>query len=188
MKKYGLLFMVLTGCTGGIRAQDATGSKWLFSSFNTAGLIKGSESTEFQFQTVNGFRKDHLFLGLGAGIDQYRIAGIPVFADTRFFFGKDSSSFFLYADGGMHYPVKKPPVDRLYTIRYLRGFYSDVGIGYVFGYGKRTGFVLQAGYSYKRATERRSYRVRTPGAPDYESVDEFIYNFNRLVFRLGFRF
>src|SRR4051812_43845082 len=107
MKKYGLFLIVLTSCVSMAWAQDKASSKWVFGSFNTAGWIKGNTGSSLQLQTVNGFRKDHLFLGLGAGTDPYLVAGIPVFADARFFVGKRPSAFFGYADGGIHFPVAK---------------------------------------------------------------------------------
>jgi len=188
MKKYGLLIMILTGCVSVTRAQDkAPASKWVFCSFNTVGWIKGKTGSFLQLQTVNGFRKDHWFVGLGAGTDPYRVAGIPVFADARLFFGKRPSAFFVYADEGIHYPVKKEH-NNFYTIRYLKGFYSDIGMGYAFACGKRSAVVLQAGYTYKRVTERQSYWIHQAGAPDRESIDMYMYDFNRLVFKLGLRF
>ena len=181
------MLLVWAGWAGGAFAQEKKPSKWVFYSFNTGGWIKGKTGSSFQLQSVNGFRKDHLFLGLGAGTDPYRVAGIPVFADARFFVGKRPSAFFVYADEGIHYPVKKEN-NPFYTIRYLRGFYSDMGIGYAFAYGKRSAVVLQAGYTYKRVTQRQSYWVHMVGSPDYEQVDRYVNDFNRLVFKLGFRF
>ena len=179
--------MLSAGWMGAAKAQDKTPSKWRFHSINTVGWITGKTEPVVQLQTINGFRKDHLFLGLGVGTDHYKYSGVAAFADTRYYLGKRPSGFFAYGDGGIHFPTVTDK-SLFSNIRYLKGFYSDLGAGYAVGCGKRSAIEFSAGWTYKRVTQRLSYWVHPTNAPDYEYVDKYMYNLTRIVFKAGFRF
>jgi len=192
MKKYGLLLILSAGALVSVAqdravSNDKASSRWRFHSINTAGWISGKSGSAFQLQTINGLQKDRLFLGLGIGTDKYKYAGLPVFVDARLYTGQRSSAFFLYGDAGIHFVTEKETT-RFYDVRYLNGFYSDIGGGYAISCGRRSAVEFSAGWTYKRVTRRTSYRVYTLGAPEYEKVDKFIYDLTRLVVKAGFRF
>ena len=186
MKKCYLLLIISAWMHTAV-AQDTTHSKWRFHSINTMGWIVGNTKPAFQLQTVNGFRKDHVFLGLGVGTDNYKYSGVPVFADIRYYFEQTPSAAFIYGDGGIHFATINEKAS-FSDIRYSNGFYSDLGIGWAIGCGRHSAVELCAGWTYKRITRRESYWVHPIGTPDYEYADKYIYSLTRLVFKAGFRF
>ena len=167
--------------------------KWSFYSINQAGLINGRSGSAFQAQTVNGMQKGHVFMGLGVGTDQYYFASVPVFVDTRYYIGRQSSAPFVYADGGINFPTTKDR-DAYPPPGFLSGFYSDAGIGYLFATGHKTALLLSAGMTYKRIIKKQAVLYMEPpfyydpGGPPSLPFYRYIYDLNRLSFKLGFRF
>ena len=182
---YLILLLVVYAAAAG--AQDKAPSPWRFHSINTMGVISGKSETRFQLQTINGVRKDHLLLGLGVGMDNYRYSGIPVFIDTRYYTSRLPSSFFGYADGGIHFPTRDKAA-KVYDQKYLPGLYTDIGVGYAFECGRHSAVEMSAGWTYKRVTTEHSAWVTPVGAPPYQNIDRYIYDLTRLVFKAGFRF
>jgi hypothetical protein len=186
MKKYGLLLLAWAAGAAMAAGQDKKPA-WRFHSINTVGWIKGKSTSAIQLQTVNGFRKEQVFLGLGAGMDHYLYAGIPVFIDTRYYSGARSSAFFLYADGGIHIATAHESLQG-YDIRFRNGFYSDLGMGFGIGCGRYSAIELAAGWTYKRVTRRQSIWIQPLIGPGYENADSYVYDLTRLVVKAGFRF
>lgn len=157
-----------------------------FRSFNSTGLIAGATDEEFLVQSVNGFRKDRMFAGIGVGIDYYHQRSVPVFLELRRFFSRQPSSAFVYAGGGLNFAWKEDKGDEgLYTSSYDNGLYFDLGVGYTFSVGGREAFVLSAGYSGKSYTARESTPQYCPGGNCPPRIAESEYKLSRIVLKAG---
>jgi hypothetical protein len=189
MTRYCILFLAAAGCIHSAAGQDSSTHKWKFRSINTVGWIKGASATVVSLQTVNGFQKNHLYLGAGVGTDHYMYSGIPLFADARVYVGKHPSAFFGYVDEGIHFATAKDPLLTSwgYDISFTNGLYSDVGLGYALSLSRGFALIFQAGWTYKRVTEIQSEWVRPTNEPAYRLEDRYIHSLNRLAFRIGFR-
>jgi hypothetical protein len=140
-------------------------------------------------QTINGVQYKGWFAGIGIGLDYYRIRSIPVFIDLRKYFGPQHKSFFVYLDGGVHYPWIDNTQKDFEGGVYSNGFYSDIGLGYRIMLHGNTSALLSLGYSYKKNEEKVSQIVPCPFyGPCYPNQQEIIYNLNRLSLKLGLSF
>jgi opacity protein-like surface antigen len=188
MKRNHLALVVLLLLQLAAAAQDSARaeSKLRFRSFNSLGLIAGATDEEILVQSVNGFRKDRMFAGIGAGIDYYHQRSVPVFLELRRFFSRQPSSAFLYAGGGWNFAWKEDKGDEgVYTSSYGNGLYFDLGVGYTFSVGGREAFVLSAGYSGKNYSAKLQMPQYCPGGncPPREENSE--YKLHRIVLKAG---
>ncbi len=127
-----------------------------------AGLLSGDHLFSGQWQLVGGMQKKQWAFGLGAGMDYYKLRSIPVFTDTRFFFGKKRS---CYSYLNLGYNIASPMPSQRKTFygfwsppamgsAFSNGWYTDMGLGYILNvYGKKK-VMLSAGYGFKTVTER----------------------------------
>jgi hypothetical protein len=111
----------------------------LFHSYNSIGLLTGEQSVSAGIQSVNGVQWKSFFIGAGLGFDFYGIGTTPVFFDLRKTFGQGGKKFFAYGDAG--YNIAWPGTTKFSagssSLDQKGGFYSDIGIGYLVGFGKR---------------------------------------------------
>src|SRR5438045_2506679 len=84
-------------------AVNSNSQKVKFSSINQLGLLNGSKGESWTVQTINGFKKDKWFGGVGAGLDLYNERTIPVFFDVRRDITSKKNAPFVYADGGVNF-------------------------------------------------------------------------------------
>lgn len=161
------------------------GAQIRFSSSNTVGLIAGVSKPALDLQTVNGFKTDKLFLGVGVGKDDYYYRSIPLFADGRVFFSRDRQAF-LYGDLGYNFVLKNKPKDdpaEVYT--FSGGLYTGFGIGLERKLLHKSRVTFSLGHSLKATHLKQYYMVcRTCPLSDYD----FRYKFNRIVLRAGIAF
>jgi hypothetical protein len=187
MRRYIIILLLFVFGLLEAGAQAPAKDKWRFYSVDVIGRIKGEYESVFLFQTVNGFQKKNLFLGIGAGLDGYRYTSFPVFADARIYAGHRPSAFFLYADAGVNFVVDDDK-------RLLNGghfppcFYNDDGIGYKIALGRHSGLLLSAGWTYKRVTLAQKSQVCPLAGPCYDYLEKYRYDLSRLIFKLGFVF
>ena len=155
-------------------------------------LLNGDNSVTGGLQTVNGFAKGNFFIGVGTGLDYYSYRSVPVFADFRYQFGHKVNKVFLYGDAGINCNWVQEEFHTKPTIwngnqsnKFKNGLYTDAGIGLNAGVKNGNAFVLSLGYSKKNMAEEvtqldwRSNEFQT---------DTRKYRFNRIVFKIGFRF
>jgi hypothetical protein len=175
-----------------VSAQDIPGKKYRFHSVNSFALVNGDNAASAALQTVNGFSKGALFAGLGAGLDYYEYRTIPVFADLRYEFGKKRTKAFVYGDGGINfnwvqdYFYIEPSIwSASASNDFKHGLYTDIGIGLSAGMKNGNAVILSLGYSRKTMKEtitHQDWRTRLM------QTDVNTYRFNRVIFKLGFRF
>jgi hypothetical protein len=164
-------------------------SKWKFHSLNGIGLLQGESKAAFHLQSVNGFEKKNWFAGVGVGLDYYRYKSIPLFAEGRKYFGKTRNQFFIYADAGIHFVWEKIDKAAYYTEKYYPAFYGGAGIGYRAGFKNGGGFLLSAGYSYKRVDDEQQYIALCPSdGPCNLQINKYKYDLNRILLQIGLMF
>ncbi|MFI5185866.1 MAG: hypothetical protein ACHQF0_04030, partial [Chitinophagales bacterium] len=98
-----------------------------FHSINNVGLLEGQSGSAFQLQTINGIQHKSWLIGVGSGFDFYRYRTIPLFADVRKEFGKNSNKIFVYADVGTNFYWKSDKdVKQFYPDdKFKNGFYNE---------------------------------------------------------------
>ena len=184
-RKYILLLLLHGTYITGISQQTETKNKIRFQSINLVGLLEGEKGSAFQLQTINGLQYNSWFVGVGVGLDYYRIRSVPVFADVRKNFGQGQNKFFAYIDAGLHYPWLANTQKDLYGSTYSNGFYSDIGFGYRMILHGNSALILSIGYGYKQTEETVSTTSCPFYGPCYPSPQKIDYNLNRLNLKLG---
>lgn len=157
-------------------------------------LLNGDQSASGQVQVAGGIEKNGWGLGIGTGIDYYKVRTVPVFADLRKSFGKNSAVFsYLNIGSNLAWPLESQySTDYIWGLGGRRsdlsnGLYTDLGIGYTIRGKKKEGIVLSLGYSMKTIRETRYgtiYRDFPPYIPETRET-KLDYTFNRIAFRLG---
>ena len=175
-----LLFMFLS-----ISAQKG---KPQFSTINSAGALFGQGSPEWLFQTVNGFKYQDLFVGIGLGVDQYAIRSLPLFLDVRMNFGQDKKGF-VYGDLGHNFFLKDTrkndfPIPDLIN-NYSGGIYTDIGVGLRASFIKKVKMVVSIGHSFKKMHQQSIGHVCPFIPPCYEDVTKYEYGYGRFNLKLG---
>lgn len=163
------------------------------------GVIDGDQSTSSQFQVVGGIAVKNWRIGMGTGLDYYKVRSVPVFADIRNYFGRNKKAF-AFANVGYNIPW---PMEDQYRIIFIQGgtkksefemgWYSDAGIGYDIDLGKQKALSLSLGYTIKKFSERYDSRFSwiwgwpstLPGTGQSERTE--VYTFRRLSLKAGFR-
>ncbi len=198
MKQLIFISLLIAICGISSAQQGNPAASWRFHSINSVGLLEGETGSAFQLQTINGAAYKSWFGGVGVGIDYYRYRTIPLFADFRKEFGKNSNKVFVYADLGINFSWLTDNQKATYQLddHFGNGFYNDLGLGYKVSLGKNNGLLLSLGYSYKKITETyQSYYTYMPpvyftdppgpGTPPTEKIQ---YSLNRLSIKLGWEF
>lgn len=189
MKRMLTAVIVLLSCIGTAAQNNNAIRKWKFNSINQVGLLQGEGHTAMSIQSVNGFRRGHLFGGLGTGLDYYRYRTIPLFAEARWYFGSTADQFFIYGNGGTNFVWQERMFINGADEIFHPGFYSGAGIGFKAGLKNGMGIVLSAGYTHKNVSNSRQEISFCPiAAPCVFSAETYRYNFNRLIFQLGWLF
>jgi hypothetical protein len=162
-----------------------------FHSYNAIALLTGESEVSAGIQSVNGVEWKTLFIGAGVGLDFYGISTTPVFVDIRKTFGQGKNKFFAYGDAG--YNIAWPGSFSESLNSTLQepegGFYSDIGMGYLVGFGKSDALILSAGYTFKSLSDNLvAYPLCLPGVVCEPTTDRNEYHFNRITIKAGWRF
>ena len=163
--------------------------KLKFHSINSIAITGGESPAAAAYETVNGFGFSSWFAGLGASLDNYHFQSIPVFLDSRKYFGNEKQ-LFLFGNIGGNFPVQKQAAKEFsYQDDYYfkGGFYADAGIGYRFPV-KKTSLVFSVSNSYKSMQGRSVNYVECLVAPCPVSFKDYYYNFYRVMIKAGVMF
>jgi hypothetical protein len=169
--------------------------KLRFESYNAMGTLFGNATVHGQAQSVNGFSKGPWYLGLGVGLDEYRLRTVPVFADIRYRYGNRKSKWFAYADLG--YSIATNATTGLEGSYYMDrnfngGLYYDAGLGYQISMTKKGwGLFFSAGYCQKFASEIAKTYLWQPGIlplPAETEAERLEYRFSRISVKIGWKF
>lgn len=147
-----LCVLCVTACFG----QHA----WRFRSDNYGGLSIGQMGSYGQVQTVNGLSRGPWFVGLGTGLDYYRLRNVPLFLSvTRDLLTDKRSGLFLILDGGIDlaWYKREPPSYQDMSSTFRAGPYWSTGLGYRWRLSEagRRALLFSATYGMKKLTERQ---------------------------------
>lgn len=156
------------------------------------GLLNGSKGTSADLHAIAGFALKPVYLGLGTGIDYYRLRSVPVFASIRRDFGKIRKPAFIYANLGYNYDWLTEANKAEYSYNniygYKGGLYYDIGFGGRLSKNSNLGLTLGAGYTFKQMTQEvKSISCPFIG-PCFTTSETYKYNLGRLVIRAGWIF
>jgi hypothetical protein len=177
---------------------------WKFRSNNYLGLASGELGNYGLVQTVNGIYKGPWFLGLGAGLDNYRFRSIPLFfsvtRDLPVFgalpaFSK-RGALFLNLDGGIDLPWYKRTVtgyDGIIASKFRPGPRWNAGLGYKWKLSAQTGkaLLLSVAYSMKKLREDQtgpSTCVNSGICGITQQTYVYEYLNHTILFKIGFQF
>jgi hypothetical protein len=155
-----ILLAVLSATLGQYAAAQTLqqNSRWHFQSVNGVGWLHGKTNNALQLQTVNGLRRGRWFIGIGTGVDDYRLRSIPLFFDARKDVGGGRNHFFLYADAGMNWYWQRSSDPKLFytNSKVSNGIYTEAGIGCSSRLSEKISLVFSGGFSYKQLAEKGS--------------------------------
>lgn len=202
MQKILSILILCLSAAPSLRAQKTTPGKWRYASLTQGGIATGSSTVSYMAQTIQGIQKNGLFTGIGIGIDDYGVPGLPLVAHMQKAFTQKHDKPFIYGQAGVQFPLKKgdwneklwfQPSKDAYDLH--PGFIGEIGGGYLFGIGKtkKHAISLSAGYSYKHASGTYTqlawppYLSSLPPA-DYDkyTVEEHRFNYHRIAVKIGF--
>jgi len=195
MKKVFLLFILIAF----VKANAQSGQKTPSYFMPQLGVLSGDQANSLQFQLTGGVIAKNWRIGMGTGLDYYKVRSVPVFADVRHYFGRNKKAF-SFANLGYNVPW---PLENQYKIFFIQGgstkskfemgWYTDLGLGYDIDLGKQKALSLSVSYSIKTFSEIYDERIdwiwgwpiNQPGGNISErKVD---YTFRRLSLKAGFR-
>jgi hypothetical protein len=162
-------------------------------------LLQGDRQLQAQPALVSGIRLSSRWgLGMGVGIDQYKIRTVPVFADLRYrLLEAKKNSLFFYGQLGYNMPWAKEDQHRYFSTnpafqidnsQFTGGRYVELGLANEFKLTKHYRLLLGVGYSEKRQSEYYSnfsiWSWARPGE-DTDNRNKATYIFRRWSFRVG---
>lgn len=161
-----------------------------FYSINTFGAVGGESGLNSAFQTVNGIQFVNWFSGIGIGIDNYRYKTLPLFFDTRKYFGTEKRAF-IYGDLGYNFSMKNKPGKEIFgydTYHFNGGVYTDLGMGYNFPVSKKSSFVFSLGHSYKKVQSKIGLNNCGFGGPCAVNYTNYKFSYGRMILKAGLVF
>jgi hypothetical protein len=177
------------------------GQAWKFRSTDYVGLSSGQWGSIGLVQTINGLYKGPWFVGLGAGLDNYRFRSIPLFlALTRDLpaFSK-RSGLFVDLEGGINLPwytLTLPAYEGITSSKFYPGLWGSASLGYKWKLSvhSRKALLFSAGYSMKKM--RQDQTAAEVIIPCYyagvcnTSQQTYVYEYlvRTLIFRIGLQF
>ncbi len=184
MKKTVLLLLfTVAGCV--LYAQVS------YRSYNTAGVVMGESKSAFQVLTTHGVQHKTWYVGIGAGVDNYRSRTVPVILSVL----KDilpQNNMFVNVSGGPQFLWGKAQMNHRWNAiesRAVPGFFGEAGLGYRIAVGNE-GQSIMFGTYYSYKTHKEKYIV--PGVcnnPPCQNGTEYITSqFSRWAFKLGLVF
>ncbi len=158
-------------------------------SFTTLGLLIGSNtSPTFSFHTTAGYNfNNYIGLGLGLGIEKLQTEIVPVFVSFKSNLSKKANSPFLTCHIGYSFPLSKEKNnDNMYNnsdYQYEGGVNVGFDVGIHSYKSSNRAFTITAGYRYQLVKE-----TYTSYYWSQNSIEENIYEFNRISVKIGFLF
>ncbi len=185
--------MISSLLVGMISCQLLAQNKVSFSSKNYFGIVAGSSGTNPQLQTINGFKINKWFAGIGTGIDWYYQRSIPLFFSfDRNILMKQRRNFILSADVGANFPWQNNQYQTIWGFeesKTVPGFYWATGFGYRIGIGKqKDALLLNFGYTNKFFKEKTTNVYPCLVAPCPEHTESFNYNLRAISIKVGYGF
>ncbi len=194
MKKYLLGILLLTVLH--VNAQKGKGtSKKDFYLLPQAGLLAGNDYKSGQFLLSGMLEHKGWGIGIGTGIDLYKLRTVPFFAHLQKDITKGGALFgYLLLGGNIAWPtelqargIESPFYNSKVSFHF--GLYADLGIGYKLGVSKKHPVIISFGYSRKTVV-KTYYDTIIRDFPPYnteKSEHSYQYNLNRLALTIGIK-
>jgi hypothetical protein len=159
-------------------------------------LLNGDHAVSSQLFLTGGLEKGKWGLGIGTGVDYYKIRTVPLFLRGHFYIDR-LKHFSVFANTGVNFvwATEHQKEEELFfwngnDQQFSTGFYNEAGINYSFPTKKKYAFFIGTGFSTK--TVKSSYNEYIFGSP-ISSFIPFVprnitYQFNRLNLQVGVRF
>ncbi|GGH83208.1 hypothetical protein HNQ91_006000 [Filimonas zeae] len=155
-------------------------------------LLNGDKYTSAAITAVTGVHYKQWYLGVGAGIDYYKVRSIPLLAELRFE-SKLKAAPFVYARAGynvawaLEHQHTKPYVFWGTNSVFNNGKYAAAGLGCYVYRKDDTGVALTLGYSAKGVTELYDETIWN-GTRTVTESRKLDYVFRRLDIGVSYRF
>lgn len=174
--------------------------KLIFHSQEHLSLINGKGAVSAGIQSINGIETGNWFTGVGVGIDFYRYRSVPLFVDVkRYFKIANGNRLFFYGDGGYNFPWSKEDEEQFSVwsgttkieSKNKGGGYIDAGGGYAIQFSKGNALLLSLGFSHKYFSQKVVTTYQIGGvAGNTETIDtqQYTYNFDRVIIKIGWQF
>lgn len=163
--------------------------KPVFRSKLNIGLAAGEKGSELTLNSVNGFKLNTWFAGVGVGLDHYRYRTVPLFLSFQKDLNKQPSTFFMFLDGGTHFLWDDVKENEWVQRDFQPSLYTATGLGYRLGWkNRREALLLNAGYSFKRLKEKQMVTNPCLVPPCPQSIERYQYDLNTWIMRIGFEF
>ncbi len=152
-------------------------------------MIGDESEVSTSFQTIDGIRFSEWFSGIGIGLDYYRYRTLPLFFDVRRYFGNEKKAF-VYGDLRYNFPMPEKPGKEIYYTSYhfTGGIYTDIGIGYQLPLYKKTSFVFNLGYSYKKLQNIIKTELINPFTSLGVFYNKYEFCYGRILLKTGLVF
>ncbi|MGE5107458.1 MAG: hypothetical protein ACM3H8_07930 [Sphingobacteriales bacterium] len=164
-----------------------------FSSQVAAGITEGQYGTSFQIHSINGFRVNQWYGGLGTGIDEYYFRSVPVYFSVARYLSSSSNSFFVQGDGGMNFVWEKNNIRPAWNeigSEFKPGLYWNGSFGFSTALGKRqaNNLLFSLGYAYKYIKQKTETQVFCINPPCEPLEQDYSYHLRRIAFKIGWQF
>ena len=181
--------------------------KWKPGGVAEVGLLMGSFSVDVDWRGQFLLSKNGWSAGVGAGIDYYLFRTVPVYLQGRKWIGQRKNKPFVLASAGINFAALYPsqhggsrwgdvimpgpgPFPGWWTpipYHYENGVYAEAGGGYSFLGKKQHGLTLSLSWVHKSITEWYETDAPININPGQKDRTTNLYQLNRLVFRVGFK-
>jgi len=156
------------------------------------GIIVGKDYTTFGAQMIQGIRYKNFQTGVGVALDPYGFRTVPLFGHFSYAMRPQKNSIYVYGDGGISIPWNNGSLPEKYDNsthddwhNLFAGLYAEGGVGYnILLNKKRNAITLNTGYSYKRFKYDENVYIWN-GFETVQQADHYIFDYRRLVFRVG---
>src|SRR6266487_484106 len=131
--------------------------------------------------------------GVGVALDPYGFRTVPLFYHLNYTMYPQKNSVYVYGDAGVSIPWNNGALPEKYDNsahdgwhKLFAGFYGEASVGYNILLNKKgNAITINAGYSYKRFKYDENVYIWN-GFETVQQKDHYIFDYRRLVFRLGF--
>lgn len=158
-------------------------------------LLVGNDYKSGQFLLSGMLEQKGWGIGIGTGIDIYKLRTIPVFAHLQKDITKGGPLFtYLRLGGNIVWPtesqakgIESPFFNS--KVSFQSGLYADLGVGYKLGISKKNPVTISVGYS-RKTVMKTFYDTIIQDFPPYhteKSEHSYQYNLNRLALAVGIK-
>ncbi|WP_153799558.1 hypothetical protein [Foetidibacter luteolus] len=196
MKIYLLLLLPWLPAFATAQQDKKLANKISYASSYELGILAGKAYTPFTARIIQGVRYQNYEAGIGVALDPYAFRSVPVFIHVAYHLYNGRNTPYAYGDAGISFPWNNGALPEKYTDPRSgqqgedwhilhNGVYGEAGIGYKIMLNKRNAFIMNAGYSYKKFKYDEFVNIWN-GNESIRIKQGYSFDYNRLVFRLGF--